>query len=89
MGVKVAFWGPFCLPPKPQLCKGQPVKHAFESVHFKAFIFQFHIPKCETNFRDHVWDRASQAVGGEEVLEEGSPLWLHRQVSFSFLLSET
>ena len=53
-------------------------------MHFKAFIFQFHIPKCETNFREFkdVWYCSSQAVGGEEVLEEGSPLWIHRQVNF-------
>ena len=81
-GLKSHFGDHLVSPLKPQLCKWQPVKHAFESVHFKAFIFQFHISKCETNFRDHVWDRTSQAVGREKVLEERSPLWIHRQVNF-------
>ena len=51
-GWKSHFGDHFVSPLKPQLCKWQPVKHAFESVHFKAFIFQFHILKCETNFRE-------------------------------------
>ena len=37
-------------------------------------------------FQRDVWYCSSQAVRGEEVLEEGSPLWVHCQVDFILMI---